>query len=49
MVDRLPLSPRLKEYIKRSGCGVAVQQAVTTAVSDTAAAATLRRAEGFHC
>jgi len=49
LVDRLPLSPRLKEYIKRSGCGAGVQQAVTAAVGDMAAIATLRRTEGFHC
>ena len=49
LVDRLPLSPRLKEYIKQSGCGGA-QQAVTAATaSGDVAAATLRRTEGFHC
>jgi len=42
LVDRLPLSPRLKEYIK--------QHTVTPAgARGDSAAATLRRTEGFHC
>lgn len=47
LVDRLPLSPRLKEYLKQSGCGAA--HTVTPGDTAAAAAATLRRTEGFHC
>lgn len=48
LVDRLPLSPRLKEYIKQGGCG-AVQHTVTPAIAGGDTVATLRRTEGFHC
>jgi len=49
LVDRLPLSPRLKEYIKHSGGGGQHTVTPATAGGDTAASCTLRRTEGFHC
>jgi len=52
LVDRLPLSPRLKEYIKQSGCGGGGRHTVSAAVTggdNVTPACTLRRTEGFHC
>jgi len=49
LVDRLPLSPRLKEYIKQSGCSGGGQPTVTPLTAGGDTVAPLRRTEGFHC